>query len=62
VVLKKGQSLTPEELLAWCKGKLATFKLPKVAAILDEIPRNPSGKVLKRVLREQFEGKLKAPE
>ncbi|MFT4101889.1 MAG: long-chain-fatty-acid--CoA ligase [Burkholderiaceae bacterium] len=62
VVLKKGESLTTEELLAWCKGKLATFKLPKVAVILDEIPRNPSGKVLKRVLREQFEGTLKAPE
>ncbi|MFT3800298.1 MAG: long-chain-fatty-acid--CoA ligase [Burkholderiaceae bacterium] len=62
VVLKKGASLTAEELLAWCKGKLATFKLPKVAVFLDEIPRNPSGKVLKRVLREQFEGKLKAPE
>jgi acyl-coenzyme A synthetase/AMP-(fatty) acid ligase len=33
-----------------------------VAAFVDEIPRNPSGKILKRVLRERFAGVLRAPE
>ena len=62
VVCKKGASLSAEELLGWCKGKLATFKLPKVAVIVEEIPRNPSGKVLKRVLRERFQDTVRAPE
>jgi acyl-CoA synthetase (AMP-forming)/AMP-acid ligase II len=62
VVAKKGAALTADELLAWCKGKLATFKLPKAAVVVAEIPRNPSGKILKRVLREQYREQLRAPE
>jgi acyl-CoA synthetase (AMP-forming)/AMP-acid ligase II len=62
VVAKKGASLTVAELLDWCKGRLATFKLPKAAVIVAEIPRNPSGKILKRVLREQFKDSVRAPD
>ncbi|MBX3642360.1 MAG: long-chain-fatty-acid--CoA ligase [Rubrivivax sp.] len=62
VVLKPGMSLAEAELLAWCKGKLASFKLPKVARIVEQIPRNPSGKILKRVLREGFLGQVRAPD
>jgi O-succinylbenzoate-CoA ligase len=62
VVAKKGASLSEAQLLDWCKGKLATFKLPKAAVVVAEIPRNPSGKILKRVLREQYLDKLRAPE
>jgi acyl-CoA synthetase (AMP-forming)/AMP-acid ligase II len=62
VVAKKGATLGDAELLAWCKGKLATFKLPKAAVVVAEIPRNPSGKILKRVLREQFKDTVRAPE
>jgi O-succinylbenzoate-CoA ligase len=62
VVAKKGTTLAEAELLAWCKGKLATFKLPKAAVVVPEIPRNPSGKILKRVLREQFKDSVRAPE
>ena len=62
VVPKKGQAITAPELLQWCKGKLAGFKLPKAAVIVEEIPRNPSGKILKRVLREQFLQQVSAPE
>jgi len=62
VVPKKGESLTDAELLAWCKGRLAGFKLPKAAVIVTEIPRNPSGKILKRVLRDQFADTVRAPE
>ena len=62
VVAKKGASITDAELLDWCKGRLATFKLPKAAVFVAEIPRNPSGKILKRVLREQFKDSVRAPE
>ena len=58
----KGAALTDVELLDWCKGKLAAFKLPKVAVIATEIPRNPRGKILKRVLREQVKDAVRAPE
>jgi acyl-CoA synthetase (AMP-forming)/AMP-acid ligase II len=54
LVLKKGQALDEAGLLGWCQGRLAPFKLPKAAVFVAEIPRNPSGKILKRVLREQF--------
>lgn len=56
VVVPKDDSLTPEAVLAHCDGKLARFKLPKGAAFIDVIPRNANGKVLKRLLREQFPG------
>jgi acyl-CoA synthetase (AMP-forming)/AMP-acid ligase II len=62
VVPKKDATLAEDELLAWCKGRLATFKLPKVARVIGEIPRNPSGKILKRILREQYQDKVRAPE
>jgi O-succinylbenzoate-CoA ligase len=54
LVLKKGRALDEAALIDWCQGRLAAFKLPKAAVFLAEIPRNPSGKILKRVLRERF--------
>ena len=54
VVVAKDPSLTADEVMAWCKGKLAPYKLVKAVEFVSEIPRNPSGKILKRVLREQF--------
>jgi len=42
--------------LTHCQGKLARFKQPRSVEFVDVIPRNPSGKALKRVLREQFPG------
>jgi len=54
VVVKADPSLTEAEVIGWANGKLSRFKLPKAAVFINEIPRNPSGKVLKRVLREQF--------
>ena len=56
VVVRKDPALTEAQVLAHCNGKLARFKLPKGAVFVDAIPRNPSGKVLKRVLREQYPG------
>jgi acyl-CoA synthetase (AMP-forming)/AMP-acid ligase II len=56
IVVKQDDSLDADEVLASCKGKLAPFKQPKGVEFVDVIPRNPTGKVLKRVLREQFPG------
>ena len=56
VVVKKDPALTAEEVLRHCAGKLARFKLPKLVHFAAAIPRNPTGKALKRVLREQFPG------
>jgi fatty-acyl-CoA synthase len=43
--------LSPTELIGHCRGQLAKFKVPKDVVFIDELPRNPSGKVLKRDLR-----------
>jgi acyl-CoA synthetase (AMP-forming)/AMP-acid ligase II len=51
-----GAALRAHEVLAWCDGKLARFKRPKAVAFVDAIPRNASGKALKRLLRDQFPG------
>lgn len=52
VVLKQGQSLSLEQLLAHCSGRLGGFKTPRKLFIQQELPRNASGKVLKRALRD----------
>ncbi len=51
VVLKEGATATADELVEHCRGQLAKFKVPKDVLFLDALPRNPSGKVLKRELR-----------
>ncbi len=56
IVVRSNDSLTEADVVNYCQGRLAAFKQPKGAAFIDEIPRNPSGKILKRVLREQFPG------
>ena len=54
IVVRSDDALTEREVLDWCDGKLARFKLPVRAEFTDVIPRNPTGKVLKRVLRDQY--------
>ena len=56
IVVSSDDSLSERDVIEFCQGKLAGYKRPQGAAFLDEIPRNPSGKILKRVLREQFPG------
>ena len=53
VVLKEGQTATEEEIIEWCREGLAKFKVPKEIEFIDQLPRNPSGKVLKRELRSK---------
>jgi long-chain acyl-CoA synthetase len=47
-------SLTAGEVIAYAKANLAGYKCPTSVEFVDELPRNPSGKILKRVLRQQF--------
>ncbi|WP_176555758.1 acyl-CoA synthetase [Virgibacillus ndiopensis] len=56
IVPKDGSSLTKEVVIEFCKSKLSTFKVPKYVDFADTLPKNPSGKVLKRSLRERYEG------
>lgn len=56
VVVSENIDLSTPDIIAHCNGKLARYKQPWSAVIVDVIPRNPSGKILKRVLREQFPG------
>ena len=51
VVLRPGTDPTADELIEHCRGQLAKFKVPAAVEFLDALPRNPSGKVLKRELR-----------
>jgi fatty-acyl-CoA synthase len=55
VVTAPGQTLEPDDVIDHCRGKLAKFKIPTRVEFIDELPRNATGKVLKRVLREQIE-------
>lgn len=56
LALKPGQTLDRDTVLAHCDGKLARFKIPHDIAIVPALPRNATGKVLKRELRKQFVG------
>ena len=54
VALKKGETATPEELIEFCRERLSSFKRPRSVVFVDGLPRTSTGKVLKRVLREQY--------
>jgi acyl-CoA synthetase (AMP-forming)/AMP-acid ligase II len=51
VVLRPAQAVTPEELIAWASKEMANFKVPRQVEIVDALPLNASGKVLKTELR-----------
>ena len=54
VVLRPGQHATAEELIAWASNEMANFKVPRRVEIVDALPLNASGKVLKTELRERL--------
>ena len=54
VVPRDGVELTPDEVIAFCRERLAPFKVPKHVVLVPELPKNASGKILKRELRERF--------
>jgi long-chain acyl-CoA synthetase len=54
VVLKPGASASEQEVIDYCKARLADFKCPKTVRFLDDIPKGPTGKLLKRELAKMF--------
>jgi long-chain acyl-CoA synthetase len=59
VVSKKGESISADELIQFCKQKLATFKVPKLVEFRESLPKSNIGKVLRRVLAEEEKKKHK---
>ena len=55
VVLHRGMELNADQLVTHCRGHLGGFKMPRHVEFMDELPRNPTGKVLKTVLKEREE-------
>ena len=54
VSLKPSQSVTEADLIAFCRQRLAGYKVPKTVEFLPELPKSGTGKILKRVLREKY--------
>jgi acyl-CoA synthetase (AMP-forming)/AMP-acid ligase II len=56
VVARNGSRLVPEELIAWSRERMANYKVPRRVVVVDVLPMNATGKVLKFRLREQLAG------
>jgi len=54
VVLKKGERVTEQEMMEYCRSRLASFKRPKSVIFIESLPRNPMGKLLKKELRAKY--------
>jgi len=54
IVVKSDEETDEEMIVSCCEEKLSRYKLPRKVIFVESIPRNPSGKILKRILREQF--------
>jgi acyl-CoA synthetase (AMP-forming)/AMP-acid ligase II len=53
VIPRPGTTLDPDELIAWCREEMANYKVPRSIEVVDALPLNASGKVLKYELRER---------
>jgi len=56
IVLKQGMTVTPDEVIEYCRDKMAGYKRPKSVEVWDELPKNPTGKILKKEIKEKFWG------
>ena len=54
IVVKEGTRPSAEDIIAWARERIAGYKCPKSVDYIDEMPRNPSGKILRKDLREPF--------
>lgn len=54
VVKKPGEDPSAESIIAWAKERIAAYKAPKTVDFIDALPRNPSGKILRKDLREPY--------
>jgi fatty-acyl-CoA synthase len=59
VVARPGHALAEEQVIAHCRAQMAHFKVPKKVVLVDALPKNPSGKLLKRELRQRYEALMK---
>ena len=59
VVLKPGQQATEEEIISFCRQKLAAYKVPKIIEFRDALPKSAIGKILRKILRQEEEAKKK---
>ena len=57
IVLRPGARLGRAEVIAWCRGKLASYKVPRQVEFRESLPKTIVGKVLRRALREEEEQK-----
>jgi long-chain acyl-CoA synthetase len=53
VVKKEGETLSEEEVIAFCREKLAAYKAPKFVEFRSELPKSAVGKILRKVLRDE---------
>jgi HIP---CoA ligase len=56
IVARPGATIDPDEVVAWCRERMANFKAPRSVALVESLPRNASGKVLKFELRDAIAG------
>ena len=56
VSLKPGQEVAPEDLVAFCRERMAAYKYPRVVEIMADLPKTPTGKIMRRVLRSVAAG------
>lgn len=54
VVIKRGEIASDEEIIEYCRSRLASSKCPQSVVFVDSLPRNPMGKVMRKVLRERY--------
>jgi fatty-acyl-CoA synthase len=54
IVPREGHSVDPESVIAWARQRIAGFKVPKSVDIIPALPRNPTGKIMRRALREPY--------
>jgi long-chain acyl-CoA synthetase len=50
IVPRPGSAPDPDALRVWAKERLAAYKYPRIVAVVDDLPRGPSGKILKRAI------------
>ena len=54
VVPRPGHTVDPDSVIAWARARIAGFKVPKTIDVIDALPRNPTGKIMRRSLREPY--------
>jgi len=57
VVAKPGATIDTEQLLAWCRQQIASFKCSKIVDVVAELPRTPTGTILKNLRKPYWQGR-----